>query len=99
MPDAFQVEPGRLRSAAESVEGCRRQLESGRKADAGGAVSSGLAGFAVVGACESAGEKSGMAFSGVAKSWQAWSEAAATGADRYERLDELKASVFRGAVV
>lgn len=97
MSNAFQVESGLLRSAAESVEGCCRQLGSGRKSDAAGGVSSGMAGFAVVGACESASEASGTAFAGVAKSWQAWSEAAAGGAAQYEQTDLTNESVIRGA--
>ncbi|MPZ81443.1 MAG: hypothetical protein GEV28_13980 [Actinophytocola sp.] len=97
MPNAFQVESGQLRSAAASVEGCCRQLGSGRKSDAAGGVSSGMAGFAVVRACESASEASGEAFSGVAKSWRAWSDAAAGGAARYEQVDASNESVIRGA--
>lgn len=97
MPNAFQVESGQLRSAAESVEGCCRQLGSGRKADATGGVSSGMAGFAVVRACESASEASGAAFAGVDKSWRAWSDAAAEGAARYEQVDASNESVIRGA--
>jgi hypothetical protein len=81
MPNAFQVESGQLRSAAESVEGCCRQLGSGRKSDATAGVSSGMVGFAVAGACESVSEASGRAFEGVAKSWRAWSAAAAAGSD------------------
>jgi hypothetical protein len=97
MPDAFQVETGQLRSAAASVEGCCRQIESGRKSDAAAGVSSGMAGFAVVQACESASKASGAAFSGVAKSWRAWSDAAAGGAARYDQLDASNESVIRGA--
>jgi hypothetical protein len=97
MPDAFQVDSDQLRSAAESVEGCCRQIESGRKSDAAAAVSSGMAGFAVVGACESAGKASGEAFSGVAKSWRAWSEAAAGGAAAYQQLDAGNESLIRRA--
>jgi hypothetical protein len=97
MPNAFQVESGQLRSAAESVEGCCRQLASGRKSDATGGVSSGLAGFTVVGACESASEASGRAFEGVAKSWRAWSAAAADGAAGYELVEATNESVIRGA--
>ena len=97
MSNAFQVESGQLRSAAESVEGCCRQLGSGRKADAAAAVSSGLAGFAVVGACESATEVSGTAFEGVVESWRAWSDAAASGATGYELRDASNESVLRTA--
>lgn len=97
MPNPFQVESGQLRSAAESVDGCCRQIESERKSDAAGGVSSGMAGFAVVGACESAGTASGKAFSGVAKSWRAWSDAAADGAAAYEQVDASNESVIRGA--
>jgi len=97
MPNAFQVESGQLRNAAESVEGCSRQLESGRKSGAAGGVSAGMAGFAVVGACESAGTASGAAFSAVAKSWQAWSAAAAEGAARYEQVDASNEAVIVGA--
>ena len=97
MPDAFQVESDQLRSAAESVDGCCRQIESGRKSDAAAAVSSGMAGFSVVSACESAGKASGKAFSGVAKSWRAWSEAAADGATQYEQLDAGNESLIRRA--
>lgn len=96
MSNGFQVESGQLRSAAESVEGCCRQLAE-RKSDAAGAVSSGMAGFAVVAACQSAGEASGAAFEGVAKSWKAWSDAAAEGAARYEQADETSETVIRGA--
>jgi hypothetical protein len=97
MPDAFEVEPGQLRSAAASVEGCCRQIESGRRSTAAAGVSSGMAGFAVVQACESASNASGRAFSGVAKSWRAWSDAAAGGAARYELVDASNESVIRGA--
>lgn len=97
MSNAFQVESGQLRSAAESVEGCCRQLGSGWKSDAAGGVSSGLAGFAVVRACESVSEKSGTAFEGVATSWRAWSEAAAAGAASYEQRDASNESVIRAA--
>lgn len=97
MMNPFQVESGQLRSAAASVEGCCRQIESGRKSDAAGGVSSGMAGFAVVAACESAGTASGAAFSGVANSWRAWSDAAAGGAARYEQTDASNSSVIRGA--
>ena|SRR5882757_5039171 len=97
MPNAFQVESGQLRSAAESVEGCCRQLGSGRRSDAVGAVSSGLAGFAVASACESASEASGAAFAGVARSWRAWSDAAAGGATGYEQVDASNESVLRAA--
>lgn len=97
MPNAFQVETGQLRSAAASVDGCCRQIESGRKSDAAGGVSSGMAGFAVVGACESAGKASGEGFSGVAKSWRAWSDAAAGGAVLYEQTDASNESVIRRA--
>jgi excreted virulence factor EspC (type VII ESX diderm) len=97
MPDAFQVETDQLRSAAASVEGCCRRIESGRKSDAVAGVSSGMAGFAVVRACESASEASGEAFAGVAKSWRAWSDAAAAGAARYEQVDASNEAVIRGA--
>jgi hypothetical protein len=96
MPDAFEVEPGQLRSAAVSVEGCCRQIESGRRSDAAAWVSSGMAGFAVVRACESASKASGKAFSGVAESWRAWSDAATGGAARYE-VDASNESVILGA--
>lgn len=96
MPNAFQVDSGLLRSAATSVDGCCRQIESGRMSDAFGEVSSGMAGFAVVAACESACETSGTAFSGVARSWRAWSEAASSGADQYERLDSGGEALLRG---
>lgn len=97
MSNAFQVESGQLRSAAASVEECCRQLGSGRKADAAAAVSSGLAGFAVVRACASASEASGTTFAEVAESWQAWSDAAASGAAGYEQRDASNESVIRGA--
>ena len=97
MPNAFQVESGQLRNAAESVEGCSRQLESGRKSGAAGGVSAGMAGFAVAGACESASEVSGAAFAGVARSWRAWSDAAAGGATGYEQVDASNESVLRAA--
>jgi hypothetical protein len=97
MPDAFQVETGQLRSAAASVEGCCRQIESGRKSGAAAGVSSGMAGFAVVQACESASTASGKGFSGVAKSWRAWSDAAAGGAAGYEQVDASNVSVLRAA--
>lgn len=97
MPNAFRVESGQLRDAAASVEGCCLQIESGRKSDAGGGVSSGLAGFAVAGACESAGTVSGEAFSGVARSWRAWSEAAAGGAAGYEQVEAGNETVIRAA--
>jgi excreted virulence factor EspC (type VII ESX diderm) len=96
MPDAFEVEPGQLRSAAELIDGCCRQLEAGRRADAAARVSSGMAGFAVGQACESASKASGRAFSGVARSWRAWSEAAASGAARYEQVDASNEAVIRG---
>ena len=97
MPEAFQVEPALLRSAAGSVEDCCHQIESGRKSGAGAGVSSGMAGFAVAGACETAGEASVAAFSGVARSWRAWSAAAASGAAGYTRSDESGESMIRGA--
>lgn len=97
MANSFQVESGLLRGAAESVEGCCRQLASGRKSDAAGGVSTGLAGFAVAGACASASEASGAAFAGVARSWQAWSEAAAGGAAQYEQGDATNEAVLRAA--
>jgi hypothetical protein len=56
-----------------------------------------MAGFAVVQACESASKASGKAFSGVAKSWRAWSDAAAGGAARYEQVDASNESVIRSA--
>lgn len=97
MSNAFQVESGQLRGAAALVEGCCRQIESGRKADAAAGVSSGMAGFAVVGACESARAASGTAFAGVARSWLAWSEAAAAGASSYEMADLGSSAVLRAA--
>lgn len=97
MPNSFQVESGQLRSAAASVDGCCRQIESGRTAHAAAGVSSGMAGFAVVGACASASEASGAAFSGVAKSWRAWSDAAADGAARYDQDDASNESLIRAA--
>jgi hypothetical protein len=97
MPNGFQVESGLLRTAAASVEGCCRQLASGRKAGAAGGVSSGMAGFAVARACESASEASGMAFSGVAESWRAWSKAAAGGATQYEQVDASNENAIRRA--
>ncbi len=95
MSNAFRVDPADLRGATASVEACSRQIESGRKSDAAGQVSSGLAGFAVVDACESAGKTSVAAFSGVAKSWRAWSDAAADGAKRYEQVEAINESVIR----
>jgi len=97
MPNGFQVESGLLRTAAASVEGCCRQVESGRKADAAEGVSSGMVGFAVARACESASEASGVAFSGVAKSWRAWSRAAADGATGYDQVDASNESALRTA--
>ena len=97
MPDAFEVEPGQLRRAAASVEGCCRQVESGRRSDAAARVSAGLAGVAVVQACESASTASGRACSGVVRSWRAWSAAAAGGAARYEQVDASNESVIRSA--
>lgn len=97
MSNTFQVEPGLLRSAAGSVEECCQQLESGRKSGAAAAVSSGMAGFAVAGACEAAGEASAAAFSGVATSWRAWSGAADRGAADYSQVDADSKTVIRGA--
>jgi hypothetical protein len=97
MPDAFEVEPGQLRSAAASVQGCCQQIQSGRRSDAAAWVGSGMTGFAVVQACESASKASGRAFSGVAKSWRAWSDAATGSAARYEQVDASNESVIRGA--
>lgn len=97
MPISFQVVTDQLRNAATSVEGCCRQIESGRKSDAAGEVSAGMAGFAVARACESAGKTSGAAFSGVAKSWRAWSGAAADGATGYEQVEASNESVIRRA--
>ncbi|MBB4911165.1 hypothetical protein [Actinophytocola algeriensis] len=56
-----------------------------------------MAGFAVAGACESAGEASGTAFSGVARSWRAWSGAASGGAADYEQVDAGSKSAILGA--
>ena len=97
MANTFQVEPGLLRNAAGAVEECCEQIESGRKTGAAAGVSSGMAGFAVAGACEAAGEASTAAFSGVAKSWRAWSGAAASGAADYTRVDADSATVIRSA--
>jgi hypothetical protein len=97
MPDAFQVDTGLLRNAAGSVEECCQRIESGRKSGAAAQVSSGLAGFAVAGACETAGEASVAAFTGVAKSWRAWSGAAAGGAAEYSRSDAGGETLIRGA--
>ncbi len=87
MPDGFRVESGLLRSAGGSVEECCSLIESGRKSGAAAAVGSGMAGFAVAGACEAAGEASLAAFSAVAKSWRAWADAAVSGAADYSRSD------------
>jgi hypothetical protein len=97
MANAFRVDSDQLRSAGASVEGCCRQIESGRKSDAAAGVSSGMAGFAVVKACEAAGKASGAAFSGVAKSWRAWSAAAAGGAAGYDQVDASNEAVIRAA--
>jgi hypothetical protein len=97
MPNGFEVESGLLRTAAGSVEGCCRQLESGRKADAADGVSTGLSGFAVAGACAAASEASGAAFAAVATSWRAWSRAAAGGATDYEQVDTDNEAVVRTA--
>ena len=97
MPDGFQVESGLLRSAGGSVEECCRLIESGRKSGAAATVGSGMAGFAVAGACEAAAEASGTAFTGVAKSWRAWSDAAASGATDYSRSDLGSQTLIRGA--
>ena len=97
MPDAFQVDPGLLRSAAGSVEECCRQIESERKSGAAARVNTGMAGFAVAGACESAKEASVAAFTAVAKSWRAWSGAAAGGAADYERSDAGSETMIRTA--
>ncbi|MGB3444794.1 MAG: hypothetical protein WBA97_39155 [Actinophytocola sp.] len=97
MPNGFQVESGLLRTTAASVEGCCRQIESGRKAGAAEGVSTGMAGFAVAGACESASEASGVAFSGVARSWRAWSSAAADGATEYDQIDASSETAIRRA--
>lgn len=97
MPDAFQVESGQLRGAAGSVEDCCLQIESGRKTGAAAGVGSGLAGFAVAGACESAGELSGTAFTGIAKSWRAWSSAADRGAVDYDAVDAGASTLIRAA--
>jgi hypothetical protein len=99
MPDGFQVESGLLRGAAGSVEECCRLIESGRKSGAAAGVSSRMAGFAVAGACEAAGEASVAAFSGVAKSWRAWSGAADRGAAEYERADLGSETLLRAAGV
>lgn len=96
MPDVFQVEPALLRSAAGSVDECCLQLESGRKSGAAATVASGMTGFAVAGACEAAGQASVAAFTGVAKSWRAWSEAAASGAAEYTRADTGGEDAMRG---
>ncbi len=98
MPDGFQVEPALLRSAAGSVEECCRQVEGGRKTGAAAGVSSAMAGFAVSGACESAGQVSLAAFSGVAKSWRAWAGAAASGAVEYAQADLSGVAALRRAV-
>lgn len=97
MPDGFQVESGLLRSAAGSVEECCSLIESGRKSGAAATVGSGLAGFAVAGACTSAGEASGAAFTAVAKSWRAWSDAADRGAVDYSRSDTGGEILIRAA--
>ncbi|OLF14204.1 hypothetical protein BLA60_03420 [Actinophytocola xinjiangensis] len=91
--------PTLLRGAAGSVEECRQQIESGRRTGAAAGVGSGMAGFTVAGACEAAGTASESAFSGVARSWQAWADAAASGATAYTRSDESGESLLRGAVV
>ena len=87
MPDGFQVQSALLRDAAGSVEECCSLIESGRKSGAAATVGSGMAGFAVAGACAAAAEASGAAFTGVAASWRAWSAAAASGATDYSRSD------------
>lgn len=97
MPNGFQVEAGLLRTAASSVDDCCRVLESGRKAEAAAGVSSGMAGFSVARACESASEASKTAFSGVAKSWRAWAKAAADGATTYEQVDAANEATIRRA--
>lgn len=97
MPDGFQVEPALLRGAAESVEECCRQIEAGRKTGAAAGVSSGMDGFAVASACATAGEASLAAFTGVAKSWRAWSEAAASGAVEYAQSDLGGVAALRAA--
>ena len=97
MPDGFQVESGLLRSAAGSVEECCSLIETGRKTGAAAKVGSGMAGFAVAGACEAAGDASRTAFSAVATSWRAWSGAAARGAADYSRSDLGGETLIRGA--
>jgi hypothetical protein len=97
MPDGFLVESGQLRGAAASVEECCSRVASERKSGAADGVSSGMAGFAVAGACAAAAEASSAAFTGVAKSWRAWSKAAASGASAYDLADAGSETLVRSA--